>query len=313
MRILFVLFIITSFANFVTAQDSLRVKRFYIEVSGGYSFPFVNDDLGSTQEIIGSANYLMRADSSISSTSVFGTQGSGWRTPLNIGYMFHKNIGFEVQVNYFQSQRFLLAKTETPTFKGEHTVRASRLELAPQLVLNFDIKKWSIYSKTGVLIPVWGNSRSSIKIDDREGIVFEQATGIPGTSVRSKLEVEVSTFGKFSYGLQTRLGTAYRATNWLSVFAEMNFAALSINSKENIINRFDVDFLDPEDNVFQSGSIDDIDVIDQHTIFVSELTETSNNPSVNPNPDPNRPMEELNTKDNFNTLGLSVGLRFYIF
>ena len=313
MRNLFVLFIITSCANFVTAQDSLRVKRLYIEVSGGYSFPFVNDDLGSTQEIIGSANYLMRADSSISSTSVFGTQGSGWRTSLNIGYMFHKNIGFEIQVNYFQSQRFLLAKTETPTFKGEHTVLASRLELAPQLVLNFDIKKWSIYSKTGVLIPVWGNSRSSIKIDDREGIVFEQATGIAGTSVRSKLEAEVSTFGKFSYGLQTRLGAAYRATNWLSVFAEMNFTALSINSKENIVNRFDVDFLDPEDNIFQSGSIDDIDVIDQHTIFVPELTETSNNPSVNPNPDPNRPMEELNTKDNFNTLGISIGLRFYIF
>ena len=295
----------------VSAQDTLPFKKFYIEISGGYSFPFVNDNLGSTREIIGSANYLMRADSSISSTSVFGTQGSGWRTSFNVGYMVHKNVGFEFQVNYFQSQRFLLAKTESPTFKGEHTVKASRLELAPQLVLNFDIKKWSMYSKTGVILPVWGNSRSSIKIDDRDGYVFEEATGI-AAPVHAKLEAEVSTFGKFSYGIQTRLGGAYRATNWLSVFAEMNFTALSINSKENIVNSLNIDFFDAEGNIFQSATIEDADVIDRHTVYVSELTETSNNPTVNPNPDPNRPMEELNTKNNFNTLGLSIGLRFYI-
>lgn len=311
MKTLALLFVTALTIGSASAQDSLRLKKFYIELSGGYGFPYINDDLGSTQDIIGTTNYLMRADSSTSSKPVFGTQGPGWRTSFNIGYMFHKNIGFEVQVNYFKSDRFLLAKKETPTFSGEHTILASRVELAPQLVLNFDLKKWSIYSKIGVILPLWGNNRSTIIIDDREGILFEQAAGFPA-AIRGTLKAEVSTFGKFSYGMQTRVGGAYKATNWLSVFAEMYFTALSINRKENVVNRFDLDFYGDDGNIFRSASIDDLDVIDQHTIFVSELNETSNNPDFNTDADPNRPLEDLDTKSNFNTLGVSVGLRFYL-
>ena len=100
--------------------------------------------------------------------------------------------------------------------------------------------------------------------------------------------------------------------DWLTVFGELSYAALTIRSKED---RFD----DVEINLFNINggtplvlTEDDIDEIDKRTVFVNELTENSNNPLVNENADPNRPLEELARKDNFNQLAISFGLRFYL-
>jgi hypothetical protein len=53
-------------------------------------------------------------------------------------------------------------------------------------------------------------------------------------------------------------------------------------------------------------------MIDLHSVYVSELTENSNNPEYNSNADVSKPLDELEFKDNFNHLGASIGLRFYL-
>ena len=298
--------------NISIAQE-VKTKKFYIETSGGYGFPLVNDDLGSTNDLIGPSNQLFRADSTIKITPVQGTQGPGWQFSFNVGYMFHPNIGVEGQVNYVRSNAFLLAKYESPTYQAEHSVVGQRLDLIPQLVFNFEFRqKWSAYSKSGLIIPVWGKSSSEIKIEDQEGRLAQELLNINNPNTQASARLRASTFGKFSYGFQTRLGVGYKVLDWLSVFGELKFVALSIRSKEDRLDDVQINLYNELTNSGLTLTLDDLDEINQRTIYVDELNENSNNPSVNSNPDPNKPLETLATKDNFNQLGLSFGLRFYL-
>lgn len=313
MRALLLLTALSFIGGFSFGQET-KPKKFYLETIGGYGFPLVNDDLGSTDELIGIADRLVRADSSISIKPAQGTQGPGWQFSLNAGYMFHPNIGVEAQISYLKSNPILIGRNVSPTFQAEHVVVGERVDIAPQLVFSFPIKeKWSLYSKSGVIIPIWGRSKSEITIKDQEGRVFESLIGIPNPNVSADVRISASTFGKFSYGFQTRLGAGYAALNWLTVFAEVKFVALTIRSKEDRADDINVQFYNSQTG--EPGLLiteDDVDEIEQRTIFVNELTENSNNPEVNPNSDSSKPLEDLMRKDNFNQLALSFGLRFYI-
>ena len=313
MRALILLTTFSVISSFSFGQES-KPKKFYLETVGGYGFPLVNDDLGSTDELIGIADRLVRDDSSISIKPAQGTQGPGWQFSFNAGYMFHPNIGVEAQISYLKSNPILIGRNVSPTFQAEHYVLGERVDVAPQLVLNFQFQeKWSVYSKSGVIIPIWGRSKSEIDIEDKEGRVAEAFLGIPNPGVSANVRIRASTFGKFSYGFQTRLGVGYAALDWLTVFGEVKFVALTIRSKEDRAEDINVQFSNS-----QTGELglliteDDLDEIDKRTVFVNELTENSNNPEVNPNADSSKPLEDLMRKDNFNQLAISFGLRFYL-
>jgi hypothetical protein len=185
--------------SFSFGQDA-KPKKFYLETVGGYGFPLVNDDLGSSDDMIGIADRLVRSDSTVRVRPVQGTQGPGWQFSLNVGYMFHPNIGVEGQISYLKSNSILLGRNVTPTFQAEHTIVGQRLDIAPQLVLSFQFReKWSLYSKSGVIIPIWGKSTSEIEIDDREGRVIEEFIGVSSPSTFAKVRIKASSFGKFSY------------------------------------------------------------------------------------------------------------------
>ncbi len=57
-------------------------------------------------------------------------------------------------------------------------------------------------------------------------------------------------------------------------------------------------------------SADDLGVMEINSNYVDEITETSNNPIYNANSDPTKPLDEPAFKDNFNNLGVSIGIRF---
>ena len=126
------------------------------------------------------------------------------------------------------------------------------------------------------------------------------------------MRIKASTFGKFSYGFQTRLGVGYSFLDWLTGFAEVKFVALSIRSKEDRADEVSVQFYNSQGAPGLLITEDDLDEIDKRTVFVNELTENSNNPELNPNSDPSKPLEDLMRKDNFNQLAVSFGLRFYM-
>lgn len=294
------------------SQDTTSFKRLYIETSVGFGFPYVNDELQSPRNEIGIVDHLMRADSSVSVKPVQGTLGSGWRFGLNVGYMFHRNFGFELGFNYVRSLSILMSRTNSPTYKAEHLLFSTRVELTPQFVFMAGIQKWGIYSKTGVILPFWGVVESDITVSDQEGRVIESVVGGTFPEVHAEVSAKANTYAKFSYGFQSRLGVSYQATDWLSVFVEGSFSALSVQAKETVNHQVNIEFTNSVSGVVSNRTVDDFDEIDLRSVYVSELTENSNNPEYNSNVDASKPLEELDFKDNFNHLGASIGLRFYL-
>jgi hypothetical protein len=249
---LFIFYTVVSFS-----QDTTSFKRFYIETSAGFGFPLVNDELQSPRPEVGLVDHLMRSDSSISVKPVQGTLGSGWRFALNAGYMFHRNFGFELQFNYVRSLSILMSRTSSPTYKAEHLLRSTRVEITPQLVFVAGIQKWQIYSKSGVILPVWGVVDSEISVSDQEGRVIQSVVGGTFPDVHAEVSAKAKTYAKFSFGFQTRLGVAYQANDWLSIFAEGSFAALSVRAKETINHQVDIEFTNSVSGVVSNRTVDD--------------------------------------------------------
>ena len=137
--------------------------------------------------------------------------------------------------------------------------------------------------------------------------------GIPVAGLQAKVNVKARTNPKFSYGFQTRLGVSFKASNLISIYAEASYAALSVRAKETITEQMDIEL---SNNAIGGTPIirskDDLDVIEINSNYVDEITENSNNPLYNPNSDPTKPLDEPAFKDNFNNLGVSIGIRFNI-
>ena len=297
----------------VFAQDSTRFRKFYVEVGGGYCFPFPNDELESPRDEVGTLNYLMRPDSSVSVRPVQSTLGQGWKGSLNVGYMFHKSIGLEFQFNYVHGDNILMSKTESPTYVASHHLMSQRFEVIPQLVLNHQIKRWGIYSKSGPIIPVGGHVESTIEVSDKEGRTVEKILGFAVQGIEATVKAKARTNPRASYGFQTRLGLSFDATSWLAIYVEASYAALSVRAKETITEQMDIELVNTNAGVTENYSAEDLDAIDLNSNYLDELTETSNNPEYNPNADPSKPLDEPAFKDNFNHLGVNFGLRFRLF
>lgn len=293
-------------------QDSTKFRKFYIEIGGGYNFPAVNDELQSPREQVGTLDHLMREDSSLSVRPVQGTLGGGWKSSLNVGYMFHPNIGIEFQFNYVRGDNILMSRINTPTYKAEHSLLSQRVELIPQLVLNHQIKRWGIYSKSGVILPLWGYVESTITVDDQDGRSVEALLGFSVPGLQAKVSAKARTNPRFSYGFQTRLGVSFKASNLISIYAEASYAALSIRAKETITQEMNIELSNDNGSSPFNLTMESLDVISINSNYVDEITETSNNPLYNPNSDPTKPLDEPTFKDNFNNVGVSIGIRFNI-
>lgn len=294
------------------SQDSTKFRKFYIEIGGGYNFPIVNDELQSPREQVGTLDHLMREDSSLSVRPVQGTLGSGWKSSVNVGYMFHPNIGIEFQFNYVRGEDILMSRINTPTYNAEHSLLSQRVEATPQLVLNHQMKRWGIYSKSGVIIPLWGYVESTITVDDQEGRAVEGILGYPVAGLQAKVNAQARSNPRFSYGFQTRLGVSFQASNLISIYAEAHYAALSIRAKETITEEMDIELTNVNGGTPLFITADDLDAIEINSNYVDEITETSNNPLYNPNVDLDKPLDEPAFKDNFNSVGVSIGVRFNI-
>lgn len=295
------------------SQDSTGFKRYYVEVGGGYCFPLVNDELESPRDEVGTLNYLMRPDSTVSVKPVQSTLGQGWKGSLNVGYMFHKSIGLEFQFNYVRGDNILMSKTESPTYMASHHLMSQRAEVIPQLVLNHQVGRWGIYSKSGPIIPFWGYVESTIEVSDTEGRTVEELLGFAVPGIEATVKAKGRTNPKPSFGFQTRMGVSFDATDWFSVYVEASYAAMSIRAKETITEQMDIELQNTISGASQQYGTDDIDVIDLNSNYLDELTENSNNPEYNPNADPTKPLDEPAFKDNFNHLGVNLGLRFRLF
>lgn len=232
----------------------------------------------------------------VSKESITGSFGEGFRTNLVSGYRFTDRLGLEMGVHYYTSnaktmvERQIVAGTASANVEASGKIRA--LDFSPALVLYLgEAKKFEPYTKVGVIVPVYG----TLTIDT------ERQSTIVGVSNFTRKDVIKPNP---TIGFMAALGTSYKLTGKVSVFAEMEYRNFTVHGKTKETTAYSVNGQD------QLGTLPYAEV---HTNYVDVLDTNSNNVSTNPSGyNTTKAKDELSSYVGISGIGLSLGIRYQL-
>jgi hypothetical protein len=281
-------------------------------------------------------------------TNPFNSRGAGATFAASFGYMMHENFGIEMELSFLRSTEILNASRDIDTtgqrFFAEHTSHTKMLRLSPMLVVTGSSNmKVRPYAKFGIILPFAGGTFSSLTFDDKTGALSENLLPIINPDayqslneireeneiyrnliIPTKSSANATTLGQFSVGFATRFGAEFKLNDKLALFGELEVNMLTIKAKKTTITKFKSEISDAQlialaqsEQFFGPDfqyiyTLDDLPEIIRITNYVNEITENSNYSydTNSPNFNKNKGYDQLTFRDNYNSFGILVGLKY---
>lgn len=256
---------------------SISAQGLYVGLQGGYGFGTPGDKIGAETVITSTGDQT--------STSIISSFGGGTNAGLNVGYMFTEHIGAELGFSYFLGSEVTSDHVTVPTGELLVTRKTTQTRLAPSIVLTTG-GDFAVYTKAGLMLPVGGSTI----------IDYSDETN-PLATVDRGFEAK----GAMSIGFQGALGANYKLSDNLSIFGELSAVNLRVKSASNTMTRSVV------------AGTDVLSLMDQYdieTVFVDELTSSSNNAGYNASYKTTDAKEDLASTTNFNGFFINIGVKY---
>jgi Outer membrane protein beta-barrel domain len=269
--ILFSLF----FSLITTAQSD---KGFYASINSGYNVGTGKANFFQAM-ILGLANQNETSSTTSTTELVPITLGKGLNVEANLGYMFNKNIGFQLGANYLFGGKI---KGSSTSYTGNYTyseVSAKMIQIKPTLVFRAGYDKLNPYAKVGMVI---GSGKITNTQDDKSG------------TDTSFLTMELD--GGMPVGFHASLGTLYKLTDKLSLFGELNLVSLEYAPKKGVITELTENGIDV---------LPTLTVSEKEVDFIETFTDTGAPTN------PNEPSKQAIVPFSFSSFGLNVGLQYH--
>jgi hypothetical protein len=251
--------------------------QFNLGISAGYG-------LGSPGHVMGTSTTI--SGSSYSEKNIYGTLGSGVQANLTPGYMFGEHFGIELGLNGFFGAKTTIDEASLPSGDYQHTQSSNQFRITPALVIKSGGEKISVYARAGLLLPLMGSVKSEI---------------IDNTNPAAQTIMKLKTSGKVSLGYTGAVGLNVHFGKKFGFFAEVGANSMRVKSKETELDMYTVNGNDMLGNV---------PTYSKETKYVDELTNSSNNVSVNPTgTNPNSAKEDLRQVANFSNFFVQVGVK----
>lgn len=240
---------------------------------------------------IGSPGHVMGTNTTSTSTSyseknIYGTLGNGIQANLTPGYMFGEHFGVELGLNGFFGSKKTIDEASVPTGDFKHTQASTQFRISPAFIVKSGGEKISVYARTGLILPLLGSVKSEINDATNPSLVTM---------------MELKTTGKVSLGYTGAIGLNVHFGKKFGFFAEVGANSLRVKSKETELTKYTVNGADVLGNVPTYG---------KQTKYVDELTNTSNNTSVNPTgTSTGSAKEDLRQIANFSNFFIQVGFK----
>ncbi|GAA4763214.1 MULTISPECIES: porin family protein [Flavobacterium] len=299
----------TMVAQTTEENTPVEKKGFYFKVGGSYffqtvatEFPTVNGH-EAKEEV-----YTQDGSQLLSSKSITGSFGEGFRTNLGLGYRFTERLGFEMGVHYYIGNSRKMANytnlEDAPvqvapgvtvptviTFESKGQIKA--LDLSPSLVLYLgETKGFEPYTKVGVIVPVYGY------LDIKTNATKSTTTGTKLAEVYKRDVVKPNP----TVGFMAALGTSYKLSGKLKAFAEIEYRNFTVHGKTKETKDYTVNGQD---------RLSTLPYSEVHTNYVNQLDTTSNNPETNAaGYNTNNAKEELSSYVGISGVGLTLGIRY---
>lgn len=331
----------------ISQESTTKFSKHFITFRAGYSIPVSSTQIGSPRPEVGDT-YVdeIRNGSTIvkySEKNSFGSRGSGLNISLGYGYMITQNFSFEFDANFVQTFGFKDASINSIgvgnniLYKATQESKTSMFRVSPMFgVYANENALIRPYAKFGIILPLAGGTSVDLTIVDNTGVAFDDLMPVidpvyyadavsklpSGLEVATVNNIKAVTSGSFSVGFMGRLGAEYKfknvANGKLKIFAEMEMQMLTVKAHKTTIKEFNSSLR--EDLVETAASlgvtkteftVEDIPEVLRITEYVKEITETSNSYyNGKTTYDRNKPLEDLNFRDNYNAFGFFVGLKY---
>lgn len=265
--------------------QTTQAQKLYVDFNVGYGLPV----FGSTMFLTDQTTNLGNSPDEYSSTEkmVALSLGQGINFGVNVGYMAHKNIGFDLGLSYQIGSETEALRTRTEydrnpsnpgliTTSNAQSYSSNMLYITPSLLLKTNLGKLSPYSKLGVAI-------GSGKIFHNEIDNYSDQT-----------ETTTEYYGGLAWGFEMSLGGAYSLNDKLSLYAEAYYRNMTYAPKKSTITsrtRNGEDIMDQISTEFKESE------------YFQKVTDEN---TVN---DPDSPRKETLINFPFHSLGLKLGLR----
>jgi opacity protein-like surface antigen len=228
-----------------SAQDG---KGLYFSLNTGYNFSNASGDLGyNVMDVITtttSDQYTTTTTTYTQNEMIKGSLGKGINIGGAVGYMFHKNIGLELGLNYVIGRKYNF-NNGYGLNEEKKEISASMLHIKPTIVLNTPLNtKLSAYAKFGLTIGAGSIITDNEKRDQSNlgNVLIPISNGI-STQIYSlkKITETKKLHGDMALGFHAALGAAYSIDKNWSAFAEINMVNLSYAPSKATVTAHNVD------------------------------------------------------------------------
>ncbi len=260
----------------VLAMMSLgtATAQFNLGISAGYG-------LGSPGHVLGTST-----SPNGDTKNIYGTLGNGLQANLTPGYMFGEHFGVELGLNGFFGSETTIDKTDGAAGTDRTTQKSTQFRIAPAFYIRSAGEKFSVYARTGLLIPLLGSVKTELNDNS-----------VPGISV-----VQVSsTSGKVALGYTGAFGFNIHFGQKFGFFAEVGANSLRVKSKATEVKTATINGND---------QLASAPTYSKEITYVDELNSSSNNFSYNPATSLTSAKEDLRQVANFSNFFVQVGIKF---
>jgi len=267
---------------------SAQAQGFYAKLGGGYNFGLTSYLAYSTTENIAVTNSGVSTSSMKFEPEKFNL-GQGSTAGGALGYMFNKNIGFEVGINFLNGHKNIYKSEKIfsgggsalmPSSVTDNTSKSQMVLIQPALVLALGLQKFNPYTRIGFVVAK-GSIENTYSYSDNQGNTEEKIT---------------KDFGGTGFGLQTALGLNFNLNEKLAIFTEGTVNNLTYTPEKGEVTKLTwngQDLLSP-----LKTSQKEIKYEDEATFYLSPQTS------------PSEPRTEVKQRNLLHSLGLNVGLKY---
>jgi hypothetical protein len=175
--------------------------------------------------------------------------GTGLPVVVAAGYKLGENVSVELGINYFQG--FNVKSLGTQYYNGvaiqdaTTKVHGTMLSIVPAVVLTIPLEKLQPYARFGIKVGVMNSLITKI-----DGTTNEYGTELKATS---SVKIKEKDHGGIAFGAQAAVGTAFKLSEMLALFAELQMDGISYAPTKGKITELSVN---GEDQLGQMASED---------------------------------------------------------
>lgn len=294
-----------------TAEETTtsEKKGFYFKAGGSYFFQTVATEFPTVGGYEAKDEvYTSDGSQLLSSKSITGSFGEGFRSNIGVGYRFTERLAFEMGIHYYVGNSRKMA-SYTNLDSGDVQVapgvfvptvtslqskgQIKALDFSPSLALYLgEVKGFETYTKVGVIVPVYGFLE--IKTDATKSTTS-------GTKLAEVYKRDVVKPNP-TVGFMAALGTSYKISGKLKAYAEIEYRNFTVHGKSKETKEYTVNGQDRLSTLTYS---------EVHTNYVDHLDTTSNNPETNSTGyKTNNAKDELSSYVGISGVGLTLGIRY---